>query len=124
MNRFFDFTSTQLKLVLALVIVLVVVSAFRILTSFAETDQNAMKLVVSIGDDDRRYAPVFIVDLNLSPADSLELIPGIGPVLATRIVHFRDSVGRFESIDDIIKVHGIGRKTFGKIKDYLKVRPW
>jgi len=124
MNRHFEFTSTQLKLLLALAIVLVIISSYRIMHSFADTGPEALKLEVTIGDNDRRYAPVFKVDLNLSPADSLELIPGIGPVLASRIVHYRDSVGRFEKVDDLIKVPGIGMKTYDKLKDYIEVRPW
>jgi competence protein ComEA len=124
MNRHFEFTSTQLKLLLALVIVLVIASSYRIMRSFADTGPEAMRLEVTVGDNDHRYSTVFKVDLNLSPADSLELIPGIGPVLASRIVHFRDSIGRFENIEGIKKVPGIGTVTYNKIKDFIEVRPW
>ena len=97
---------------------------YEILDVSCDADPEALKLEVTIGDNDRRYSPVFKIDLNLSPADSLELIPGIGPILATRIIQFRDSAGRFEKIEDIVRVDGIGVKKFEKIRDYIEVKPW
>jgi len=79
---------------------------------------------VELSDGDKTYAPVFTVDVNLSPADSLELVPGIGPVLAGRIIAYRDSAGPYAQLDDLMHVEGIGRTTFEKIKPYLEIRPW
>ena len=73
-----------------------------------------MKFNVSIGDNDTRYTPPFKVDLNLTPADSLELLPGIGPVLSSRIVAYRDSV-QFTKTTDILKVKGIGSEKYERI---------
>jgi len=123
-NRFFEFSPAQLKVVIALSGLLLFLSGYRFVRDFSESDPKGLKLNVKIGDDDTRYSPVFKVDLNSSPADSLELIPGIGPVLAGRIVAYRDSVGRFNSPIDITKVYGIGPKLYERIKPYLEVRPW
>ncbi len=124
MNRFFDFSSAQLKVVIFLSGLLLFLSGYRFVKSYSEVDDRGFKMNVNIGDGDMQYRPVFIVDLNLSPADSLDLIPGIGPVLSRRIVAYRDSAGRFDKIEDILKVRGINRKLLEKIKPYLEVRPW
>ncbi|MCX6825891.1 MAG: helix-hairpin-helix domain-containing protein [candidate division Zixibacteria bacterium] len=124
MNRFFEFSTAQLKGVIFLAALLVALSAYRFVRSFSESDERGLKFSFQVGNNDTRYEPVFKVDLNLSPVDSLELLPGIGPVLAERIAHYRDSAGRFTGIGDITKVRGISRKLFDKIKPYLEVRSW
>ncbi len=103
-DRFFEFSPTQLKVVIALSGLLLVLSGYRFVRDFTAADPRSMKLNVRIGDDDTRYSPIIKVDLNTSPADSLELIPGIGPVLAGRIIAYRDSAGRFEKPIDITRV--------------------
>ena len=75
-----------------------------------------------LADEDRKFTGVFQLDPNYAPADSLELIPGIGPVLADRIVAYRQHY-RFETEIDITNVNGIGPKKFERIRAYLKVRP-
>jgi len=56
------------------------------------------------------------IDLNRAEARELAVLPGVGPVLANRIVANRDRLGRFESVDDLGRVHGIGPKTLGQIR--------
>ncbi len=124
MNKWFEFTSGQIKVLIVLCLVLAGVSVYRLVRSFSEAGPQPLKLVVELGDGDKSYAPVFKVDVNLSPPDSLELVPGIGPVLAGRIISFRDSAGPFAKLDDVMKVEGIGRVTFEKIKPYLEIHPW
>ncbi len=51
----------------------------------------------------------------------LEALPGIGKVLAQRIVDYRNEHGTFKTIEDLLKVSGIGEVTFDKIKDYITV---
>ncbi len=53
------------------------------------------------------------IDINTAPLEELEKIIGIGPVLAQRIIEARP----FDSLDDLIKVKGIGEITLQKIKD-------
>ncbi len=124
MNRYFAFSSAQLKLVIALTGFLVILSGYRLVRSYATADEEAFRFSLQIGDQDYRYTRPFAVDLNHSPADSLELVPGIGPVFAERIIAYRDSVGGFEKIEDVMRVKGIGSTTFDKIKGYLEVRSW
>lgn len=61
--------------------------------------------------------------LNLNSADRhhLELLPGIGPVRAERIIAYRDKNGLFKEIDDLTEVYGIGPKTIRQIRKLVTV---
>ncbi len=50
------------------------------------------------------------VHLNNASARELESLPGVGPVLAQRIIDWRDAHGRFSSVDELGEVSGIGEK--------------
>lgn len=58
------------------------------------------------------------VNLNDASAAELELLPGIGPAKAARIVEHRH-LHPFKRLDELTKVKGIGRKTFGKLRPYI-----
>lgn len=62
-----------------------------------------------------------LVDLNSATVDELESLPGIGAVLAQRVIAYRQSVGRFLAVEDLRGVKGIGSKTFGRIKPWVTV---
>jgi competence protein ComEA len=59
------------------------------------------------------------LDLNTATAEDLDALPGIGPVLAKRIVDYRAAHGPFKKIDDLEQVSGIGPKKLEKIKPFL-----
>ena len=61
------------------------------------------------------------VNLNSATAAELEALPGIGQVLAQRIVDYRTQHGPFRSVRDLLKVEGIGEKKFDSIKDHVTV---
>jgi competence protein ComEA len=65
--------------------------------------------------------PGRVIDPNLSSQADLETLPGIGPVLAQRIIDYRRAHGPYKKIDDLRKVSGIGRKKLEKIKPYLVI---
>lgn len=62
-------------------------------------------------------APALTARLNVNTATAaeLELLPGIGPALAGRIVEDRGANGPFKSVDDLDRVQGIGPKTLERI---------
>ncbi len=64
---------------------------------------------------DRGEAAVFRVDLNRADVPELSLLPGIGPVLARRIVRHRDRHGPFRRLDDLADVSGIGPKRLDEL---------
>lgn len=61
------------------------------------------------------------VNLNTAPLDELQKLPGVGAAIAQRIIDFRKMNGPFKKIEDLMKVRGIGEKTFLKFKDMLTV---
>jgi competence protein ComEA len=61
------------------------------------------------------------VNINTAPVSELETLPRIGPKVAQRIVDFRTKNGNFKRIEEIMKVQGIGEKTFEDIKDLISV---
>jgi competence protein ComEA len=67
------------------------------------------------------YAVPRLVDLNSATVDELESLPGIGAVLAQRVIAYRQSVGRFLAVEDLREVKGIGSKKFEQIKSLVTV---
>jgi len=61
------------------------------------------------------------IDINRAEPWLLEALPGIGEVLAQRIVDYRSENGPFRRIEDLLKVSGIGPATLEKIKDFITV---
>ena len=61
--------------------------------------------------------------ININQADStmLQEIPGVGPATADKIIQYREVNGRFQTIEDLKNVSGIGDKTFEKMKDKVCV---
>lgn len=60
-----------------------------------------------------------LIPLNTADQAALETIPGIGPVTATAILAHRQEIGRFESLEQLLDVDGIGPATFESIRAYL-----
>jgi competence protein ComEA len=60
-----------------------------------------------------------LVDINSADQTALETIPGIGPVKAAAILEYRESVGRFDSIEDLLDVSGIGPATLESMRPYV-----
>jgi len=71
-------------------------------------------------------SPVFLmaaekINLNTATLEELMTLDRIGPKYAQRIIDYRDTYGPFEKIEDIMKVKGIGPKTFEANKDKITV---
>jgi len=61
------------------------------------------------------------INLNTATLDDLQKLPGVGAKVAQRIIDFRKQNGPFKKIEDLMKVKGIGEKTFNKFKESLTV---
>lgn len=70
---------------------------------------------------DGTAAPSSPVDLNAADASALDALPGVGPVLAARIVQYRDTNGPFRSIDQLDEVSGIGAKLMEQLRPLVRV---
>jgi len=61
------------------------------------------------------------ININTASGKELEKLPNIGPVIAGRIIDYRKTKGSFKSVDALVNVKGIGKKTMAKIKPYIFV---
>jgi competence protein ComEA len=68
-----------------------------------------------------RYFARFEVDVNQADWPELSLLPGVGEVVARRIVEYRKQHGPFEKIEDLLKVPGIGPQTLSRIRPFVQI---
>lgn len=61
------------------------------------------------------------ININYADVEELDKLPGIGPMMAARIVEYRKANGNFISIEDIKNVKGIGEAKFQKLKDKITI---
>lgn len=102
-----------------------------------EADLHALNLARPLRDGEQVVVPVVgagavasadgvtadgRVDLNRADAGELETLPGVGPVLAARIVAWRDQHGPFTDVGQLREVAGIGEKSFQALVDRVVVR--
>jgi len=62
-----------------------------------------------------------LLDLNTATVAQLDALPGVGPVLAQRLVEYRTANGGFRSVDQLREVDGIGESRFQKLKELVTV---
>jgi competence protein ComEA len=62
-----------------------------------------------------------LLNLNTATADDLDALPGVGPVLADRIVEWRTAHGPFTTVDQLREVSGIGARKLASIRELLTV---
>lgn len=111
-----------------------------------EADLDRINLAKKLGDEDKIYIPAQgedidieglnleissgtgesgrtdgLIDINACDASQLQSLPGIGQVLATRIIDYREKTP-FKSLEDLMNVSGIGEKKFQDIKDLVIIK--
>lgn len=88
--------------------------------NLAEPVADAGRVVVPrLGDPDTASTDGGPIRLNQADAAALETLPGIGPVLAARIVEHREAVGSFETVEDLLDVSGIGERLLAGLADLV-----
>lgn len=86
--------------------------------------QNSDNRITLIHSDDNLTATDQdngLVNINTASLEELKLLPGVGEVLAQRIVAYRDENGPFKIAEDLCLVEGIGSKTFETLSKYITV---
>jgi len=61
------------------------------------------------------------LDLNRADARDLEALPGIGPVLAARIIAFRQRQGSFGRVEELLGVRGVGPRLYERLQPHVRV---
>jgi len=67
------------------------------------------------------YASDTKIDINTASAKELMKLPGIGKITAESIIKYRQNIKKFSSIEDLMKIKGLGKKKFKKIKDLITI---
>ena len=77
-----------------------------------------VSVVLSVGTV---YADENIINVNTATVKELMAIPGIGKVLAERIVEYREEERPFIVLEDLLNIKGIGKETLEKIREHVTV---
>lgn len=79
--------------------------------------------VAEIGEQPNAYSVAIVepVNLNSASVEQLTALPGIGEKKAQAIVAYRDRIGKFAHIEDLVEVKGIGEKMLEKFKHQITV---
>lgn len=100
-----------------------------------DADLQAVNLARTLSDGEQLIVPVIgaaaqngespaagdgLIDLNNADQSALESLPGIGPALAGRIIDWRETNGRFQSVEDLLAVSGIGEKVLSGLRDLVR----
>ncbi|MGI8336581.1 ComEA family DNA-binding protein, partial [Actinomadura scrupuli] len=65
--------------------------------------------------------PAGPLDLNAATSEQLQRLPGVGPVLAQRIIDFRTRQGGFRGVEELRQVSGIGARRFADLRERVRV---
>ena len=91
-----------------------------LLSAGIEPDADLSHIEINIPRESEGQSPQKI-DINRAEPWLFEALPGIGEVLAQRIVDYRSTNGPFRTMGDLLKVSGISQGTLDRIKDYITV---
>lgn len=86
-----------------------------------EETRTAESIVREPSKTEKKEPPSPKIDINTANAYELEGLPGIGPVLARRIIEYRDKHGRFRTLSELKKVNGIGDSKLEAIRDRIQI---
>lgn len=100
-------------------LVLLIVLAFASTFCARSQDRGKTEPVASTSDRDGNNQPC--VNLNRATADELKSLPGIGEVIAKRIIDYRERNGRFRRPEEIIIIQGFSEKKYRAIADLICV---
>lgn len=83
-------------------------------------DLESLPITPQVGQEKQRAPPgEEKININTATKEELITLPGIGEILAQRIIDYRNTHGPFKSIEEVMKIKGIGEGTFNKIKNKI-----
>jgi comEA protein len=91
-----------------------------VIDSFVEQQQSVLLLSSPIRQS-KQDSSLLLININTASVDELVKLPNIGPVIATRIVEYRDRHGPFQNIEQLTRVRGIGPKKIISLKPYIQI---
>jgi competence protein ComEA len=91
----------------------------RLSTGEAVVIESYGRLRIQQMNNENKVALGIPIDINKASLYDLTLINGIGEETAWQILQFREKSGRFERVEDLMKIHGIKDKKFQKLKGYF-----
>lgn len=121
LNNSFDFSPLQLKGLLIWGIGLVIAATILTIRHYSDQERANDRPPMTPLPAGEIYTGSFVLDPNTAPLDSLELLPGIGTMLAERIDAYRREKP-FQTESELIHVNGIGPKMYERMRPYLKIR--
>ena len=86
-----------------------------------EASNNTENYIIKENLNLSNNAKISKVNINSATQTELETLPGIGPSTALKIINYRKEKGKFNKIEDIKNVNGIGEIKFNKIKEFIKI---
>ena len=96
-------------------------------TKYADTD--SVNLIQKVKDGDKIVVKrkvdntnTDLININTATISELTKLTGIGEAKASAIVTYRETYGKFQSIEELMNVQGISQSVFDKIKDYITVK--
>ncbi len=81
-----------------------------------QADLRGLNLGTGVKNEDKLWIPGEKIDINQASPHALTYLPGIGPILAQRIVEYREKEGPFQDLSELVRVPGIGKLKLEKIK--------
>ncbi|MFN4190251.1 MAG: ComEA family DNA-binding protein [Pseudothermotoga sp.] len=108
------FTVSEKRLIFITFVGLIILLGFALEKGYNKQDATVDRV-------DQRKMIEFPIDINSASYEDLLQIPGIGPAKAKAIIQFREQSGPFRTIDDLVKVSGIGKVTAQRISSYVKL---
>ena len=79
----------------------------------------SIKNILSLIENEALYKKI---DINRASAEQFEALPYIGKITADRIVAYRDQLGRFQALEQLKEVQGIGEVSYQRILPYLRIK--
>ena len=108
---------TERAILILMLVAVLVLLCYRIFDTLPRTDPGVVvtHAASAAASQDAR------IDLNTAGRAALMTLPGIGEVKADAILAYREANGPFASVDDLLRVKGIGPAVLEKLRDYVVI---